>query len=62
MEPSEAGSNKVIEPVTNYIGKGAALRYYEKYKSLDRTLQRRDLNNLTVSPELNLENPVVSLL
>ena len=61
MEPSEAGSNKAIEPVTSYIGKEAALRYYEKYKSLDRTLQKRDLNSL-VSPELIIESPVVSLL
>ena len=62
MEPSEAGSNKQIEPLNNYIGKEAALKYYQKYKSLDRTLQKRDLNNASMSPDLNLESPVISLL
>ena len=52
----------MLEPVTNYIGKEAPLKYYQKYKSLEKTLQKRDLKVHSASQDLTLENPVVSLL
>ena len=62
MEYSEAGSTKQLEPLTNYIGKEASIIYYEKYKTLNRTLQKRDLNRYSSNSEVRIESPMISLL
>lgn len=62
MEYSEAGSTKQLEPLTNYIGKEASIIYYEKYKTLNRTLQKRDLNRYSSNSEFQIESPMISLL
>jgi|JI9StandDraft_1071089.scaffolds.fasta_scaffold230503_1 hypothetical protein len=45
-----------------YIGKEAPIQYYNQYKSLDRALDRRDLNNMNQSTEVKIESATVSLL
>ena len=53
---------KQIEPISSYIGKEAPIKYYEKYKTLDKNIQKRDMNRYSLNPDFQIESPAISIL